>query len=206
MDDTPPARGRRRDALENREALLEAAARVLRRDPEASIDAAAAEAGLSRRALYGHFASRDALLSELVERGTARIAAALADVRDDDPVLHVARIGIALWQEISEVKLVARVIVRGPLEREAARGLEPVRASLREAIERGAAVGAFRADVAPEIVARLVEESALSVLDEVVRSGLGDAQARRLVVVTALGVAGLGWREAGDIATAVGAA
>ncbi|GLJ62060.1 hypothetical protein GCM10017576_21900 [Microbacterium barkeri] len=206
MDETAPPRGRRRDALENREALLEAAARLLRRDPEASIDAVAAEAGLSRRALYGHFPSRDALLGELVERGTARIASALADVGDPDPAAHVARIGMALWQEVSDVKLVARVIVRGPLERAAARGLEPIRASLRDAVARGAASGAFRSDADPAIVARLIEDSALAVLDEVVRRGLGDAEARHLVVVTALGVAGLSWRDAAAVAMAVGAA
>ncbi|WOF24393.1 TetR family transcriptional regulator [Microbacterium betulae] len=199
-------RPRRRDARANREAILVAAARVLRRDPEAAVDAVAAEAGLSRRAVYGHFSSREELLSELIGRGTAQIAAALSDVHDDDPAAHVARIGDVLWGQISHVRLVAQVVVRGPLEGAVARGLEPIRASLRDAVARGAAAGVFRDDVDHGIVARLIEESALAVLDEVVRRRMADEDARRLVVVTALGVAGLSWRDASAVADAVSGA
>ncbi|WP_345436361.1 TetR/AcrR family transcriptional regulator [Microbacterium gilvum] len=202
MTETPP-RNRRRDAQQNREAILEAAARVLRGDPEASIDAIASAAGLSRRALYGHFPSREAILAELVARGTARIAAALSDVHDDDPARHVALIGTALWGEIAHVRLVAQMIVRGPLEGAVAAGLEPIRAALRDAVTRGGATGVFRSDVEPRIVVRLVEETAIAVLDEAVAEGLDDASARRLVVVAALGVAGLSWRDADEVAEAV---
>lgn len=58
-------RAPRRDAASNREALLDAARAILNRDPEASLDTIAAAAGLTRRAVYGHFPSRNTLLAEL---------------------------------------------------------------------------------------------------------------------------------------------
>lgn len=197
---TSETRRPRRDALANREAILTAAAELLRREPDASIDAVAAESGLSRRALYGHFASRDDLLAELARRGAERIAHALSGVHDDDPVAHVARIGSALWDEVAHVKLIARMVVNGPLERVVADGLEPIRASLRDAIGRGVADGRFRADADADTVSRLIERQTLDVLDEVVRHDLDDEAARRLVIVMALGVAGLSWRDAGTAA------
>ncbi|GAA3651390.1 TetR/AcrR family transcriptional regulator [Microbacterium marinilacus] len=200
-----PTRRPRRDALANREAILSAAAAVMRRDPDASIDAVASAAGLSRRSVYGHFASRDELLTELASRGAARIAEALADVGDDDPAVHVAKIGSALWTEVAHVKLVARMVVGGPLEHTVARGLEPIRASLRAAVSRGVERGVFRADADVQTVSRLIERQALDVLDEVVRQEADDAAARRLVIVMALGIAGLSWRDAAAVADAVGA-
>jgi len=201
---TDAPRPLRRDARANREALLDAAAQVLRSDPEASIDAIAACAGLSRRAVYGHFASRDELLAELVERGAAPIAAALAGIHDDDPAVHVGRIADALWEQIAHVKLVARMAVHGPLERRVARGLEPVRRSLREAVARGVTQGVFREDVEEGLLARLIEAVAIDVLNEAVERDLDDATARRLVILAVLGIAGLSWQQAGEKADAVG--
>lgn len=200
-----PVRPRRRDAQQNREALLAAAASALASDPTASIDAIAAAAGLTRRALYGHFASREELIGELARQGTARIAGALSGVHDDDPATHVARIGAAVWQEIAHVRLVAQMIVRGPLERMIASGLDPVRRALRDAVARGADSGVFRDDVEPELVARLVEEAAIAVLEETVRRDLAGSVGRRLVMTTALGVAGLSWHEAGAVADRIDA-
>lgn len=67
------ARPRRVDAERNREALLDAAAVVLARDAGATLNAIAAEAGVSRATAYRHFADvgsvRDALLAEVQELG-----------------------------------------------------------------------------------------------------------------------------------------
>lgn len=190
----------RRDARANREALIAAAAETFRRDPEASIDAVAAKAGLSRRAVYGHFSSREALLAELIDRGAAQITAALAGVHDDDPAVHVARIGVAVWTQISHVRLVAAMLVHGPQGREVARGLESVRRSLRDAVTRGVACGVFRDDMDPMLVARLIEAAAIDVLNEVVVRELDDERARHMVIVVALGIAGLSWTRAAEVA------
>jgi AcrR family transcriptional regulator len=196
---SPSTRAPRRDATENREAILVSASAVFRRDAEASLDAVAAEAGLSRRALYGHFASRDELLAELLIRGGRRIAAALDGIHDDDPRRHLALIGAALWQQVQEVRVIAQLALHGPLEHIIADALAPVRSSVRDAARRGIADGAFRPDLPVETLARLIEEAAIDVLDEAVRSDLDDGTARRLVMSVGLSVAGLSWREADEL-------
>ena len=79
MTDTVSPRRPRKDAAANRAGLLSAAARTLAVDPGASVDAIARAAGLSRRALYGHFDDRDALVRELVSSGAQRFNAIAAD-------------------------------------------------------------------------------------------------------------------------------
>jgi AcrR family transcriptional regulator len=192
-------RAPRRDAAENREAIVAAAAAVFRRDPEASLDAVATEAGLSRRALYGHFASRDDLLAELLTRGGARISAALAGVHDPDPRIHLALIGASMWAEVQQVRVLAQLAVHGPLEKTVADALGPVRASVRRAAREGVEAGWFRSDVPVESLARLVEDAAIAVLDEAVRTDLPEQEGRRLVMTMGLSVAGLSWRDANTL-------
>ncbi|WP_291045479.1 TetR/AcrR family transcriptional regulator [Herbiconiux sp.] len=199
---TPP-RAPRKDALENREAIVAAAATVFRHEPEASLDAVAAEAGLSRRSIYGHFASRDELLAELLTRGGSRISTALAGVHHDDPRIHLALVGAALWAEVQQVRVLAQLAVHGPLERTVAEALEPVRASVRDAVARGVTAGWFRDDVAPETLARLIEEAAIAVLDEAVRADLTEPEGARLVMTIGLSVAGLSWQSAAAVADAL---
>lgn len=199
MTSTAPERAPRKDAAENREAILRAAALLLNDDPDASLEAIAVAAGLSRRALYGHFATRDDLLRELVVRGAARIAAALPPIADGDSRLQLATIGARLWDEVEHVRVMARVAVRGPLAPVVADALEPLRRTLQEVIERGIRAGELRQDVDAPTLARLVEGGALAVLDEAIRRPLSRERARELVVLGALGTCGLGWREAGAL-------
>ena len=62
--------------MANRDALLRAAQAVLASDPHASLDTIARAAGLSRRALYGHFPDRDSLLRAVISEH-AELAVAL---------------------------------------------------------------------------------------------------------------------------------
>jgi serine phosphatase RsbU (regulator of sigma subunit) len=57
------ARRRRSDAEQNFSRIVESAARLLRDDPEASIDDVAAAAGVSRATVYRHFGSRRELVA-----------------------------------------------------------------------------------------------------------------------------------------------
>jgi len=198
-----PARAPRRDAAENREAILRAAGLLLNSDPDSSLEAIAAAAGLSRRALYGHFATRDDLLRELVVIGAARIAATLPELAHGDSRLQLATIGARLWDEVEHVRVMAHVAVRGPLAPVVADALEPLRRTLLAVIERGIRAGELRPDIDAPILARLVEGAALAVLDESMRGPLSREGGRRLVVLGALGTCGLGWREAGDVLAAL---
>ncbi len=191
-------RAPRRDAAENRAALLAAARVVLNRDPDAALDSIAAEAGLTRRAVYGHFASRDALLQELVTQGTARVAAALVSVEHPQPLVRLALIASRLWQEVESVRVMTLFAVRGPFQRQVAAQLTPLRRQLVDTVREGARRG-VRTDIAPATLARLIEASAIAVLDEATRSRMSAATGRRLAMLAVLGMAGLDAASAGRL-------
>lgn len=197
MTATSQVRAPRRDAAENRESLLSAARVVFNRDPSASLEAVATEAGLSRRSVYGHFASRDDLLLELVTTGTRRVASALESVTHPDPVVRLALISSSLWREVESVRVMAVVAVRGPLAHHTAGTLGAIRANLRSAIAEGQADGSMRSDLPVERLARLVEDTALVVLEDSTEHPLTAREGDRLVMMMTLAVVGLGWREAG---------
>ncbi|GGI46356.1 AcrR family transcriptional regulator [Agromyces flavus] len=189
-------RARRRDAAENRESLLTAAVTALAASPDASLETIAADAGLSRRALYGHFANRDELIVALIQRGAHRLVATASATDHADAPAAIALLGARLWDAIEHVRLLAQVALRQPYVERAAQALAPVRDRLAEFVARGVADGTVRGDIRPPVLARLIEESALSVLAEAARHDLPDAEGRRLVMLAVLGTAGLSWREA----------
>jgi hypothetical protein len=74
--------------------------------------------------------------------------------------------------------------------------MDPARERLRATVARGREAGELRTDLELETVTRLIENAAVSVLDEATRSGLSPATGHRLVMLAGLGAAGLSWREA----------
>ena len=186
----------RRDAVENRAALLDAARVCLNQDPEASLEVIAAEAGLSRRAVYGHFPTRDDLMREVTAHGAARIASAVAGTAHPVALIELALIAGRLWSEVDSIQVMAVFAVRGSLKSSIADGLAPLRAMVRVSVERGQADGTIRTDIAADRLARLVEDSLLSVFDESTRSDLPHADGHRLTMLSVLGTLGLSWREA----------
>jgi AcrR family transcriptional regulator len=198
MTTTPSIRPPRRDATENREALLAAARIVFNRDPNASLLAVAAEAGLSRRSVYGHFANRDDLLLELVTSGTRRVASALESVSHPDPLTRLALIASTLWNAVEDVRVMAVIAIRGPLARHTAEALGAIRRDVREAIRAGQADGSMRTDLPAERLARLVEDTALVVLEDSTQYPLTANEGNRTVILLTLAVVGLGWREAAE--------
>ena len=187
---TAPARAPRRDATENRAALLAAARVVLNRDPDAGLDAIAAEAGLTRRAVYGHFANRDALLLELVVQGTTRVVDALVAVDHLQPLVRIALIASRMWHEVEAVRVMTLFAVRGPFQAQVAERLRPLRRHLSDTVREGARHG-VRTDIPADTLARLIEGAAIAVLDEAGRSRMAAAAARRLAMLAVLGMAGL---------------
>lgn len=197
MTATTPPRALRSDAAKNRAALLDAARVELNRDPDASLDTIAAAAGLTRRSVYGHFASREALVAELAALGAARVAAAVDAIHDPDPVLDLVLVGRIVWDDVEHVRAMTRSVVRGPLREQVLSGeLGPLHARIVADVQAAARSGAARTDLDPETVARLVEGAAFAVLDESLRRPLSREEGRRLVVLAGLGALGLSWREA----------
>ena len=195
---TTSSRAPRRDATENRAALLAAARVVLNRDPDAGLDAIAAEAGLTRRAVYGHFANRDALLLELVEQGTSRVVDALVAVDHPQPLVRIALIASRMWQEVEAVRVMTLFAVRGPFQAQVAERLRPLHRHLSATVREGARHG-VRTDIPADTLARLIEGAAIAVLDEAGRSRMAASAARRLAMLAVLGMAGLDAAAANDL-------
>jgi AcrR family transcriptional regulator len=196
---TSSTRAPRRDAAANREAILGAAAVALNEDIDASLESIAARAGLSRRAVYGHFATRDELLVEVFTRGARRLAALLDPVSHPDPLVEIALFGATLWAEVEHVRVSAALAVRGPHRAMVGTALDPARERLRETVGRGMESGRIRTDLDRETVTRLIENAAVSVLDEATRARLTPEAGHRLVMLAGLSAAGLGWREADEL-------
>lgn len=193
---TTTTRAPRKDATENRAALLAAAKIELNLDADATLDTIAARAGLSRRAVYGHFATRDDLLRELITIGAARVAASVSSADHADPVIRLALIASRLWREVDDIRVMAVFAVRGPLKGHTAEGLAPLRARVVDAIAEGVAAGSVRSDIPVPRLARLVEDAALSALAESSRDHIAAAEAHRLVMLLVLGTIGLGSAQA----------
>lgn len=183
---------RRRDAEENRAGILTAAVGVLASDPAASVDAIARAAGLSRRALYGHFEDRDAIVAAVIAAGAERFNAIAETVQDDDPRAALAHLAAALWAQARHVHAAAALALNERLVAQTAEAIQPLRQRLIEICERGADRGVLRQDLPPHLTARLVEEAARGVITHVDST---EADATRLAMRAALSAAGLSWQE-----------
>lgn len=189
-------RAPRRDSLENRAGILDAARSTLANDPRASIDVIARSAGLSRRTLYGHFDDREALIRELISSGAQRFNAIAESVTDADPRIALARLAARLWQEAAHVQVAAALALDEAHVEHTASALAPLRRSVAALVRRGQDDGSFRTDLAAPTLARLIEEVARTV---VARTDASSSGAADLAVRTLLSIAGLSWREAEDL-------
>ena len=144
-----PRHGNRRaDARRNVEAILDAAAMRWSRDPGASVAQIAADAGLGRITLYGHFPSRAELVDAVIARAldeSERVLGAL-DL-SGDPTDALARLIRSSWLLVAQT---------GSLMTVAADTLPPERmhqlharlaARVEALIARGREEGAFRGDL-----------------------------------------------------------
>jgi AcrR family transcriptional regulator len=80
MPDSPevtaaPTRRQRSDGRRSAAAILNGARVMLGRQPDASVEEIAAEAGVTRQTVYAHFTSRDALVAALVQSAAAEYLA-----------------------------------------------------------------------------------------------------------------------------------
>lgn len=189
---TDAARRPRRDALENRAGILAAAHIALAHDPRASVDMIARQAGLTRRALYGHFDDRDALVRELVAQGAERFNAVATAIDDPDARVALARMAAALWTEAAHVQVLAAIALDEAHLAETADALAPLRRTVVRIVRQGQDDEVLRTDVAAPTLARLVEETARTVIT---RMDASSPDAAALAVRAVLSIAGLSWRE-----------
>lgn len=192
-------RAPRRDAVENRAGILDAARSALSVDPYASVDVIARSAGLSRRTLYGHFDDRDALIRELISTGAQRFNAIAESVTDADARLALARLTARLWHEAAHVQVAAALALDEAHVQHTADALAPLRRTVAALVRRGQDDGSFRSDLAAPTLARLIEEIARTVIS---RTDAASTGAANLAVRAVLSIAGLSWREADELLAA----
>jgi AcrR family transcriptional regulator len=97
-------RRRRADADRSRTAILTAAIALLDESPDAGLDRIAAAAGVTRQTVYAHFASRDALLSAVLDELTRETLAAVdaIDLDEAPAVDTLLRIVDLAWRAFEQ--------------------------------------------------------------------------------------------------------
>jgi len=194
MDQEPRPR-RRRDAEVNRDSLLEAALRALLDDPDAGLDAVASAAGLSRRTVYGHFASREVLVGALADRAGEHVTSVVRRVRagthhGEHPLTALARLEIALWRAVERYRLLGSLATRAEHRVRVQQHTRELRDYRVDLVEAGRARGDLAAALPVPVVVRLVESVPISVFDGVLEGVLEAGSAARVDALTVLAVAG----------------
>ncbi|MFC9997780.1 TetR/AcrR family transcriptional regulator [Nocardia sp. NPDC127526] len=141
-----PVRKRRADADRSRVAILDAAARILDAQPEASVETIAEAAGVTRQTVYAHFPSRERLLLAVLDRLTERTAAAMdAAEPDSGPAIEaLLRVLDAAAAEAGRYPALLQRINALPVSAQDDRDRHTSIADrIAQVIERGRATGEF---------------------------------------------------------------
>ncbi|MFF9807798.1 TetR/AcrR family transcriptional regulator [Streptomyces coeruleorubidus] len=177
----------------NRRRILDVALGELLRDPDASMDQIARAAGVVRRTVYGHFPSREALISTLVDEAVQALSAAHAAGREGvrDPAESVARSVLAVWELADRYRLLIALAQRTVTMQGIRERLTPVREAATGVLRRGLDEGVFSSPL-PAPALAYVHEQMLVALMEAVNDGLVAArEAGRCAAVTVLTAAGV---------------
>jgi AcrR family transcriptional regulator len=177
----------RQDAVLNRAHILRAAQDTLNADPQASIDDIATAAGLARRTVYMHFASRDEVVAAVLEDAldTVSTLADAVDIRAEDPALELAILIRRLWLIASRYLFVVRQTNR------IRAGRHPLRLRLVALVEHGQQAGVFDSRIPALAVNDLIDGLMYALIEAVTAGDLQPEQAPEMFGVAALGVAGL---------------
>ncbi|MGO2139501.1 MAG: TetR/AcrR family transcriptional regulator [Leucobacter sp.] len=187
-----PLDGRRRDATKNREMLLRAARAAIAENAAASLDTIAQAAGLTRRAVYGHFPDRDALVREVIADGAREFGAIAEGTTDADPRLALAHLATELWRASVSVRASVNIAATELYRADTAHAFEPLRRKLAELTRAGIGSGALRGDMSAEVLAMLIEEAAKATLRD---QRITEGHTAETAIKVVLSIAGLSWRE-----------
>ncbi|MGI5348272.1 TetR/AcrR family transcriptional regulator [Streptomyces sp. CA-250714] len=180
----PQARNRRADARRSRASILDAAIRLLNERPEASVEAVASAAGVTRQTVYAHFPSREQLLTAVLDRLTERAVAAMAAADPDSGPAAEALLRLldASAQVAGEYPALVRRLGALPASvREDAERHVPVAELLERVIQRGQADGEFDDRLPTEWLVTATIALAHAATTETEAGHLTDQQARELL-------------------------
>lgn len=152
-DERVPAAGnraanQRADAQRNRVKILAAAVTAIRKNPDASVADIAAEAGVGRMTLYGHFRTRPELIEAALVESLDRAESVLSQVSlDGDAREAFSRLIASSWKLLDQSR---GLLAAGHKELPPARIRElheKAEARMRGLFERGQRESAFRTDL-----------------------------------------------------------
>ncbi|GAA0519074.1 hypothetical protein Ade02nite_80090 [Paractinoplanes deccanensis] len=146
------ARRRRADAERSRASILDAATELLGADPECSVEAIAAAAGVTRQTVYAHFSSREQLMGAVLARVTEAAVAAMEAVDLDsgsatEALLRLLDASAQIMARHGRIFHAAGAAAVSPEEDR--RQHLPVVARLERVITRGQAAGEFDDQLSP---------------------------------------------------------
>ncbi|MFF9221787.1 MULTISPECIES: TetR/AcrR family transcriptional regulator [Streptomyces] len=178
---------KRADALRSIDAIVQAAAECLGRNPEASLSEIARAAGVGRVTLYAHFASRaevvDAAMSRAIDRGNEALDA--VDL-SGDPLVALARYVEVSWQLVDEARA---LLVAAQRELPAGRIRElhsgPA-ARVETLVAHGRAEGVFRTDLPIAWLVNVLHSVMHSAADEIRAGRLTSDRAAAHITATVL--------------------
>ncbi|MEU1848543.1 TetR/AcrR family transcriptional regulator [Streptomyces sp. NPDC019990] len=177
----------------NRRRILDIALAELLRDPDASMDQIARSAGVVRRTVYGHFPSREALISTLVDEAVEALSAAHAAGREGvgDPAEAVARSVLAVWEIADRYRLLVALAQRTVTMQGIRERLAPVREVSIGLLRRGLDEGVFVSPLPAPALAYVHEQTLFAVMEAVNDGLLAAREAGRCAAVTVLTTAGV---------------
>lgn len=178
---------KRADALRSIEAIVQAAAECLGRNPDASLSEIARAAGVGRVTLYAHFTSRaevvDAAMSRVLDRGNEVLGA--VDLTGD-PLLALERYIEAGWHLVDQAQALLAAAQR-ELPAGRIRELHAGPAARVEAlVARGRAEGAFRTDLPIAWLINVLQAVMHSAAEEIRAGRLNPDRAADHITATAL--------------------
>ena len=187
---TTPSRA---DARANREALIEAGLRVLARDPDAGLAVVAAEAGVSRRTVYGHFANRAGLVEAIATHVAERLVARTTEVTEDpEPLVTLVRVVRVLGTDLAAYRNVGGLALRLGADRtvhEAARATGSSR--VRALVEAAHAAGSVDTALSPAVLHTLMNATQQAVFEALVSGELTEDEAPEVAARAVLNTLGV---------------
>ena len=179
---------RRADADRSFQSIREAALEALASDPDVSMAEIARRAGVVRATIYAHFPTRESLLDAVMEHATAQVADAIraADPERGEPVEALERVLLATWQELSQFHSVLGININRLSTKELHRRHLPITTQFVPLIERGQAVGVFRADVSAVWLIAVIRAIVHTASSELQAGRLTQAEVERTMLTTSL--------------------
>jgi AcrR family transcriptional regulator len=178
---------KRADALRSIEAIVQAAADCLGRNPDASLSEIARAAGVGRVTLYAHFSSRaevvDAAMTAAIDKGDSALES--VDL-SGDARLALARLVDASWRQVNQARSLL-VAAQKELTPPRIRELHSRPAARVETlVARGRADGVFRTDLPISWLVNVLHSVMHSAADEIRAGHLTPDRASGYITATAL--------------------